>query len=254
MSKFIYAPHPLTKACRPLTAVMFCQDAVWIGDYHDERPEHALTVGELADRTIITFTTPEPTAEFSDLRKLQFELPPELLKAVNRAKQLIMWQSNYRYCGHCGSGTVLDEKEPAFSCPACGTRFYPRLDPAVIVAITHEDKILLAHNQRFKNNMYGLIAGFVEGGESMEEAVQREIAEEIGIKVRNISYFQSQMWPFPQALMLGCFAEYESGEITPDGNEITAADFFTADNLPTLPSPGSVARRIIEHWLASQKK
>ena len=135
-------------------------------------------------------------------------------------------------------------------CPACGMRYYPQLAPAVITAVLREGRILLAHNRNFQPGMYGLIAGFVEAGESAEDAVAREIREETGIEVGNIRYFSSQCWPFPNSLMLGYYADYVSGEARPDGIELESLGWFSAGNMPQIPPPGSIARRLIEDYLA----
>ena len=171
--------------------------------------------------------------------------------AANRARQMLYWEREHRFCGHCGNSTEFSTNETARVCPACGARFYPRIMPAVIIAISKGDEILLAHNHKFKEGLYSLIAGFVEAGESLEEAVAREIYEEVHIKVRNIKYFDSQSWPFPQSLMLGFTAEYAAGEIIADGREIIDAKWFTVDNLPLLPSGDSISRRLIDDFIDS---
>ena len=125
---------------------------------------------------------------------------------------------------------------------------------AVIVAVTREDKILLAHNSRFVSGVYGLIAGFVEAGESAEQAIHREIMEETGIEVTDIRYLTSQSWPFPNSLMLGFQAKYKAGEAHADGEELTDLGWFTADTLPSIPQPGSVARKIIDDFLKGNLK
>ena len=136
-----------------------------------------------------------------------------------------------------------------FLCPDCGERYYPQLAPAVIVGITQGDRILLAHNRKFKQNMHGLIAGFVEAGENIEQAIRREIREETGIEVANIRYFASQCWPFPNSLMLGYTAEYVSGTASPDGTELDSLGWFQAASLPEIPKKGSIARRIIDDFV-----
>ena len=139
----------------------------------------------------------------------------------------------------------------SLKCPSCGNLLFPQTSNAVITAILKEDKILLAHNRNFPGGLYSLIAGFVEMGESFEEAVHREIYEEVGIRVKNVRYFDNQEWPFPNSTMIGFFADYESGEIKVDGEEIIDADWFTPDNFPILPGVSSIARRIIECYRAS---
>jgi NAD+ diphosphatase len=184
-----------------------------------------------------------------ELRMLFGSLEDDWYWLANRAFHLLGWGKKNRFCGVCGSELSLSEDEVAFKCDKCGNIIYPRISPAVIVAITRGDEILLAHSARFAKGMYSVIAGFVEAGETLEECVEREIGEEVGIKVKNIRYFRSQPWPYPDSLMLAFTAEYESGEIQVDNEEITDAGWYTADNLPGLPSKASVARKLIDSWL-----
>ncbi len=188
-----------------------------------------------------------------DLRSLYTSVSEDLFLLAGKAYQIVCWDQTHQYCGKCGSETKDLPGERAKICPKCGFTSYPRICPAVITAIRKDDKILLAHAKHFKDGMYSLIAGFVEPGETLEEAVQREITEEVGIKVRNIKYFSSQPWPFPNSMMLGFTAEYESGDIKADGVEIADARWFAADNLPGLPPEMSIARKIINWWIDSVK-
>lgn len=174
----------------------------------------------------------------------------EALKSVLcRGKKLLSWAAGHRYCGVCRKKLTPSATDLALICPACGEHYYPQLAPAVIVAVTRNGgkELLLAHNRNFRNNMYSLIAGFVEAGETVEAAAAREIMEECGITVKNIRYFTSQVWPFPNSLMLAFTAEYDSGIAEADGTELSDLGWFTADNHPELPSPGSVARKVIDH-------
>ena len=167
-----------------------------------------------------------------------------------RAFHIAQWRQESRFCGSCGAMNTDSPDELARLCPACGRLEYPRIAPAVITLITNdEDKALLAHNKKFSPGIYSLIAGFVEAGENLETAVAREIREEVGIEVRDILYRVSQPWPFPNSLMAGFSARYASGTIRPDGIEIEDAQWFSRDNLPMLPGPGSVSRYLIEQWL-----
>jgi NAD+ diphosphatase len=184
---------------------------------------------------------------YKDLRSLYPFVEEDIFLLAGKALQIVNWDKTHQYCGKCGSKTETLQGERAKKCPSCGFVSYPVLSPAVITAIIKDNKILLAHNANFRGNMHSLIAGFVEPGETLEEAVQREIIEEVGLKVKNIQYWGSQPWPFPNSLMLGFTAEYESGEIEVDGVEITHADWFEADKLPELPSEISIARKII-NW------
>jgi NAD+ diphosphatase len=195
---------------------------------------------------------PEPSGmAFRPLRSLYDVLDEDVFHLAGRATQLLAWDENHQFCGKCGTATVLSGTEHARSCPECGQISYPRLAPAVITAILKDGQILLAHAPHFQNNMYGLIAGFAEPGETLEDCVQREISEEVGLKVKNITYFGSQQWPFPHSLMVGFLAEYESGEITVDGVELDHAAWFTPDRLPNIPPNVSIARKIID-WYVEQ--
>lgn len=186
--------------------------------------------------------------DFLDLRSLYGLLDEDLFLLAGKALQIAAWDQTHQYCGRCGTKTENMENERAKICPKCKFISYPRICPAVITAVIKDGKILLAHNKAFHGNMYSLIAGFVEPGETLEEAVKREIMEEVNIKVKNVQYLGSQPWPFPNSLMLGFIAEYEDNEIAVDGVEIGDADWFDAENLPELPSGVSIARKIIDWY------
>ena len=213
-------------------------------------PVEMLKVGELEDNDCyafeMEFSKPPVNCVSIDFRQALKLLNSHNIAASNRARQMLHWNREHKFCGHCGQLTELSTVETAKVCPSCKARFYPRIMPAVIIAITKGDEILLAHNFKFRDGLYSLIAGFVEAGESLEEAVAREIYEEVHIKVKNIKYFDSQSWPFPQSLMLGFTAEYKSGEIIADGEEIADARWFKCDKLPLIPSEGSISRRLID--------
>lgn len=177
------------------------------------------------------------------------QMGEDIFRVVGIAFQVVHWDRTHQYCGVCGALTKDQEEERAKICTQCGMKHFPRLAPAVIVAVTKGDKILLAHSGQFRGKLYSVLAGFVEPGETFEECVEREIMEEVGIKVKNISYFGSRPWPFPHSLMVGFTAEYDSGEITIDDVEITDAKWFTADNLPLIPGKISIARQLIDWFV-----
>lgn len=169
---------------------------------------------------------------------------------ASRAVQLLEWRRNHKFCSHCGHETEAHPLEYAMICPTCRYRQYPRVQPCVITIITRgEDEILLAQSVRNKGKMYGLIAGFVEVGETLEDAVRRETLEEVGLHLKNIRYLASQPWPFPSNLMLAFHAEYESGDIKLQEEEISDARFFKFDELPEIPFKGSIAHSMIMHVL-----
>jgi len=175
---------------------------------------------------------------------------PDLAYAIARCRTFVNWRNAHRFCGACGTPTGFADSDLAIVCPACGMMFYPQIAPAVITMITRNDgkEVLLAHNKRFSTPSFSLIAGFVEAGESLEQAVAREIREETGITVKNIRYIRSQPWPFPNSLMLGFQAEYDSGNAFPQDGELDQMGWFSRDNLPELPNNGSIARRIINDF------
>ncbi|NMM61788.1 NAD(+) diphosphatase [Clostridium sp. P21] len=185
---------------------------------------------------------------FKSLRSLYDYLAEDIFLLAGKALQIAKWEETHKFCGRCGSATNTVEGEYAKVCPKCGFTSYPRISPAVITAVIKDGQILLAHNKSFPGNVHSIIAGFVEPGETLEECVRREIFEEVGIKVKNIEYFSSQPWPFPNSLMVGFVAEYESGEISVDGEEITKAEWFKDLSTIELPSKMSIAREIIEWY------
>ena len=154
----------------------------------------------------------------------------------------------------CGGKILPHANDYGRECENCGTVYYAPISPAVITAIERDGKLLLAHNAMWNNDRYSIIAGFVEPGERLEEAVRREIREEVNITVKNVKYFGSQTWPFPNSLMLGFTAEYESGEIAPDGNEILTAGFFAPSDIVkmNIPDKASIARKLIDNFLLRQ--
>ncbi len=184
-----------------------------------------------------------------DLRALFGNLDENLIWIAGRANQLVNWNQTHLYCGGCGQLTENKTDERAKICQQCGLTNYPRLSPAVIVAVLKNDKILLGRNKRFKLPFYSVLAGFVEPGETLEQCVKREIREEVGLSLKNIRYFGSQPWPFPNSLMIAFTAEYDDGEIRIDGSEIIDAAWFAKDNLPKIPPKISIARQLIDWFI-----
>ena len=169
---------------------------------------------------------------------------------AGRAVQLVEWSRTHRFCGRCATPTVPSPGERAMRCPACGLLAYPRLAPAMITLVTRGDQALLARGVQWNVPMYSCVAGFVEPGESLEGAVVREVREEVGIEVADVRYQGSQPWPFPHSLMLGFRAEHASGEIVCDPTEIADAGWYGRDELPMIPPGISIARKLIDAWLA----
>ena len=167
-------------------------------------------------------------------------------EAASLAAHLTGWSDRSRYCGRCGAQLRKMEREMAKECAECGNVVFPRISPAVIVAVRKGDRILLAHNRNFPEGRYSLLAGFMEMGETIEETAAREVKEEAGIEIENIRYLASQSWPFPDSLMIGLTADYKSGELVPDGEEITDAGWYSPDSFPSIPGEGTIARKIID--------
>ncbi|MEB3274947.1 MAG: NAD(+) diphosphatase [Prochlorothrix sp.] len=168
-----------------------------------------------------------------------------------QAARLLDWDRNHRFCGCCGQRTTQLARERAKVCENCNLRFYSPISPAMITLVYRQDAVLLARAPRFPGQMYSVLAGFVEAGETLEQTVVREVQEEVGLRVKNLRYFGSQPWPFPNALMLGFVAEYAGGEIQIDPEELVDAAWFHRDNLPQLPPRPSIARRLID-WFVAQ--
>lgn len=194
-------------------------------------------------------SAPPPGLELLSLRRLFAMLDETAFWIAARAVQIVEWDRTHRFCGRCAAPLHTQPDEHAKRCPSCGLTQYPRLAPAVIVAVTRGERLLLAHNRRHPARFYSVLAGFVEAGETLEEAVQREVREETGIAVQNIRYFGSQPWPFPHSLMVAFTAEYAGGEIALDGEELETADWFTADALPPYPPPPSIAHALIRRFI-----
>ena len=189
---------------------------------------------------------------YPNIRDLYGILPDRELALAALAVRIIDFDRTTTFCGQCGAETRMSRIERAKICDRCGLITYPRTSPAIIVLVMHEDKILLARSPRFPPDLFSIIAGFVEPGETLEEAVHREVKEEVGIRIANIRYMGSEPWPFPHSLMLGFIADYAGGAIAIDNNEIVAAGWFDREHLPTLPSPMSISRALIEYWISGR--
>lgn len=200
-------------------------------------------------------TEPPTGMQFAGLRQLFLRLPMDHLWLSGRAVQIIDWDRTHQFCSRCATPTQILSHERAKKCPNCGLTTYPRISPAIIVRVDRVidgvPHVLLARNGRWQRNFYSVLAGFVEPGETLEDCVHREVFEEVGIRLRKVRYFGSQPWPFPNSLMVGFTAEYASGDIVLEEEEIADAQWFTADNLPNLPSSMSIARRLVDAFVAA---
>jgi NAD+ diphosphatase len=191
---------------------------------------------------------------FEGLRRIYGRMDEGLFSVAGLAVQIIDWDRTHQFCGRCGVRTKTHRTERAKECPQCGTLHFPRLAPAIIVLVKRGPEMLLARARRFPTAMYSTLAGFVEPGETLEEAVVREVQEETGITVKEIRYFGSQPWPFPNSLVIGFTASYAGGQITLSDEENVDAGWFTADNLPFLPDKISIARKLIDSFLERQRR
>jgi NAD+ diphosphatase len=214
-------------------------------------------LGQLDDRhcyavEVAEGTLPPAGMTFEGLRQVYGRLDENLFWIAARAVQIVDWDMTHQFCGRCGLLLKTSQTERAKECPKCGLLHFPRLAPAIIVLVERGNELLLARSRHFMPEMYSVLAGFVEPGESLEEAVVREVREEVGISVKNIKYFGNQPWPFPHSLMIGFTATYAGGKISPDDSEIEDARWFTADNLPRIPGKISIARKLIDWFIDKQ--
>jgi NAD+ diphosphatase len=189
-------------------------------------------------------------AAFTGLRALYGRVAEAHYALAGRAAQIVAWDRDHQFCGRCSTPTDPVPGERARRCPACDLTAYPRVSPAIITLIERGDRILLARGHAFLPGRYGIVAGFVEAGESLEEAVRREAREEVGLELDRIAYFGSQPWPFPHGIMIGFRAEALSDELIIDESELAEAGWFGLNDLPTIPAKLSIARRLIDDWAA----
>lgn len=178
-------------------------------------------------------------------------LPQAAYDEAGKAFQLLYWDTHSRYCPVCGTPT--EQTTPICKrCPRCGHELYPPIAPAIIVLIRKGEEILLVHARNFRGNFHGLVAGFIEVGETLEECVRREVREETGLEIKELRYFASQPWPYPSGLMIGFTATYAGGSLKLQTEELSTGAFFSKDNLPEIPRKLSLARKLIDAWLAGK--
>jgi NAD+ diphosphatase len=193
-------------------------------------------------------TAPPPGAALSGIRALFDQFTEVQYVLAGKAVQIIAWERDHQFCGRCCTPMEPVPRERARRCPRCHLISYPRISPAIIVLIERGNRILLARGHAFAPGRFGIIAGFVEPGESLEDAVRREVREEVGIELANVRYFGSQPWPFPHGIMIGFRADHARGEITLDDGELAEANWYDLDSLPNVPAKLSIARRLIDDW------
>lgn len=186
--------------------------------------------------------------DFIGLRESFYHLPIELYLKAGKCQELLYWDHNTQFCGVCGAPMKM-HTDISKRCTQCGKEVWPQLATAIIVLIHKGDEVLLVHAKNFKGDFYGLVAGFVETGETLEQAVAREVMEETHLTIKNLTYFGSQPWPYPCGLMVGFMAEYELGDIHLQRSELSRGAWFRYDKLPQIPQKLSIARKIIDKWL-----
>jgi NAD+ diphosphatase len=216
------------------------------------RPRHL--VGHWEGREVYAVAAEESDGSterlrFVPVRSLFGVLEAELLDVVGRSLAVVEFETTHRFCGRCASATQSIAGERGKRCPRCGSSFYPRIAPAVITLVTDHGRLLLARSARFKAGLFSAVAGFVEIGESLEQAAIREVREEVGVEAGELRYFGSQPWPFGRSLMVGYFARYLGGDVRADGDEIVEAAWFDLARLPLLPPPISIARQLIDSFI-----
>lgn len=192
---------------------------------------------------------PQPGYHSYSLREAHSHLESDLWVIAGRANQILQWKRDNKFCGRCGNSMSEVENEFVLQCTDCSYQVHPRISPAVIMSVIRGNEILLGRSPRFPEGMYSTLAGFVEAGETLEEAVRREVREETGVEITNIRYVASQPWPFPDSLMVGFTAEYAGGDISVDTRELEDAQWFCPPNMPRLPTRISISRKLIELFL-----
>lgn len=217
-------------------------------EFHPSADMRSIFCGQFEGKDVFVCRFPHPPKGFqeSGLRDMLYALDDHYYGLLSRAHQLATWDADHQYCGRCGN--ALEEKhakEHAKVCHNCNTRHYPRISPCIIVSVRKGKQLLLARSFAMEKGRFSNIAGFVEAGETLEQAVQREVMEEVGIRIKNIRYIDSQPWSFPHQLMVGFFAEYDSGEITPAPDEIAEAAWWDYDKLPNTPNITSISGQLI---------
>ena len=224
--------------------------------YGNESPvsvERTLPI-EMSDGTrAMAAYTDEPLEETEiffpmGLRASYDYLEQDYYEQAGKAYEIVYWDQHSRFCPVCGTPT---EQQGLImkKCLRCGNEMFPAISPAILVLIRKEEKILLVRARNFRGSFYGLVAGFLETGETLEQCVVREVKEETGLDIRNISYFGNQPWPYPSGLMIGFIADYAGGEIRLQDEELSFAGFFSKENLPEIPHKLSLARKMIDWWL-----
>jgi NAD+ diphosphatase len=204
-------------------------------------------LGRLDGLDCWAFTLPEVPAGWRrlPLRAAMMAFGEPQMGVAGRAAQVLEWDRAHRFCGVCGTPTEHQSGERSRKCPRCGHTAYPRLSPAMMVLIHREGEVLLARSPHYVPGVYSALAGFVEPGESLEQCIHREVAEEVGVEVNDLRYYGSQNWPFPHSLMIAYTARWVRGEIVPQAGEIEDARWYPLDALPKIPPRFSISGHLI---------
>lgn len=218
---------------------------------------HMFLMPEINGHKAIAYSINQPllnndSMTFVGLRESFKILPKHIHDIAGKASELLYWDINTNYCGVCGAPMKRDT-EISKKCTNCGKEMWPQVAPAIIVRIERGDEILLVKAHNFRRNFYGLVAGFVETGENLEECVIREVAEETNLEIKNLRYFGSQAWPYPSGLMIGFTAEYSGGELKLQDSELSNGGWFSVRNMPEIPDKISIARMLIDDWIEKKQ-
>lgn len=249
--------------CEGELMVRFLQERPWLPSHHSAEAYglasfESIYMGRLEGRHCFAVPVekdfvPPSGYEFVSLRSLFGQLDLQMAAMAGRASQLISWRLNHQFCSRCGAQASPHVSDSAMVCEACGYTQYPRISPCIITLVIRGEEALLARNVKFPEGFFSCLAGFIEAGESAEQAVHREVYEEVSVRLGELTYYGSQSWPFPHALMFGFHSEYAGGKIREDREEIVEAKWFHYKNLPQVPRPGSIARELIEAWVKDCK-
>lgn len=230
--------------------VLFQGDCIWVSQQSPSTPWLSLTEMPKQTAACIQFTAEDGDEIHACLIGGENKCPDRLIPTAIRAlvRQLLLFEHQFRYCHLC-SGKLQRHTSAAMAkqCSSCGEVHYPRIDPCIIVAVSRGDQVLLASPHRLKGELYSVVAGFIEAGETLEQTLHREVEEETGVRIKNLRYFGSQPWAFERNLMIGFTAEWACGEVQHDPQELVDAGWFSFDNLPTIAPQGTIAREMIEY-------
>ncbi len=236
-------PPVLTKPWTHVMNIASMNDGTEIKTFYIDDPSNAMLRKD-PHHSI----TSDTHYEMCSLRLSYYKIPHNLYVEAGKCSELLYWDKNTQFCGVCGAPMKM-HTDISKRCTNCGKEVWPQLATAIIVLIHRGDEVLLVHARNFRTDFYGLVAGFVETGETLEDAVYREVKEETSLKITNLRYFGSQPWPYPCGLMVGYNADYVSGEIHLQKEELSYGNWFSRDNLPPIPEKLSIARKILDNWL-----